>query len=170
MHLGGQIICKVLLYRFSFFFLFQNQIENDVYVFLYDIIRFFGYKIESTLLFAISVYMIIFTMMNTSTVFCSESSSNSFFSVSAQRNPSEHIIQFTIFKIAQLIDIDSQFIIFHVCDTLNYKVPMISVSVDPSFMHSHLPKSTIFELRWWSLLITLCIAKWQSNWGVLKGS
>ena len=51
MHLGGQIICKVLLYRFSFFFLFQNQIENDVYVFLNDIIRFFGYKIESTLLF-----------------------------------------------------------------------------------------------------------------------
>ena len=49
--------------RFSFYFLFQNKIETDVYIFLYNTIRYFSYRIGSTLLFAI--YMMMFTMMNT---------------------------------------------------------------------------------------------------------
>ena len=35
--------------RFSFYFLFQNKIEIDIYVFLYNTIRYFIYKIGSTL-------------------------------------------------------------------------------------------------------------------------
>ena len=35
--------------RFSFYFLFQNKIEIDIYVFLYNTIRYFSYKIGSTL-------------------------------------------------------------------------------------------------------------------------
>ena len=35
--------------RFSFYFLFQNKIETDVYIFLYNTIRYFSYKIGSTL-------------------------------------------------------------------------------------------------------------------------
>ena len=36
--------------RFSFNFLFQNKIEIDIYVFLFNTIRYFNYKIGSTLL------------------------------------------------------------------------------------------------------------------------
>ena len=36
--------------RFSFYFLFQNKIEIDIYVFLYNTIRYFSYKIWSMLL------------------------------------------------------------------------------------------------------------------------
>ena len=36
--------------RFSIYFLFQNKIEIDIYIFLFNIIRYFNYKIGSTLL------------------------------------------------------------------------------------------------------------------------
>ena len=37
--------------RFSFYFLFQNKFETCIYVFLFNTIRYFSYKIGSTLLF-----------------------------------------------------------------------------------------------------------------------
>ena len=37
--------------RFYFYFLFQNKIEIDIYVFHFNIIRYFSYKIGSTLIF-----------------------------------------------------------------------------------------------------------------------
>ena len=44
---------------------------------------------------------------------------------------------------------------------------MIPMAVTSSFIHSHLPKSTNFEL---SRLMTLCVAEWQPHWGIIKGS
>ena len=59
----------------------------------------------------------------------------------------------------------------HTLKIMNWlSITMISVAVVPSFMHSHLAKSTSFELRRGTLLITLCIEEWQSNWGILEGS
>ena len=61
--------------------------------------------------------------------------------------------------------------ISHTWKIMNWlSIDMISVTVVPSFMHSHLPKFESFGLRWRSLLITLCVAEWQPHWGVLKGS
>ena len=44
---------------------------------------------------------------------------------------------------------------------------MMPMAVISSFIHSHLPKSTNFEL---SRLMTLCVAEWQSHYGIIKGS
>ena len=78
--------------RFFFYLFIQNKIETDIYVFLFNNIRYFSYNAGYTPFFVVTLHMMMFTMMNTTAVFCGESSSNSSFSVSTLRKPLEHII------------------------------------------------------------------------------
>ena len=154
--------------RFSFYFLFQNKIETDVYIFLYNTIRYFSYRNGTTLLFAI--YIMMFTMMNTV----------AFFPV---RAPLTALFQYVNGGSCKSISYSSplskslslsealQIKVSHTFKIMNWlSIAMNSVKVVPSFIHSHLPKSESFRLRLRSLLITLCVAEWQPHWGVLKGS
>ena len=45
---------------------------------------------------------------------------------------------------------------------------MMPVAVFSSFIHSHLQRSTSFELNRVTLLITFYTAEWQPHWGILK--
>jgi len=120
--------------------------------------------------FAITFYIIMFTMMNTV----------AFFSVRAPRTA---LFQYVNGGSCQSISYSSPLSkSLSLSETLQIRVSqtwkiinrlsiaMISVTVVPSFIHSHLPKSESFWLRWRILLITLCVAEWQPHWGVLKGS
>ena len=44
---------------------------------------------------------------------------------------------------------------------------MMPMAVISSFIHSHLPESTNFEL---SRLMNLCVEEWQPHWEIIKGS
>ena len=84
---------KDYLRSFSFYFLFQNKIETDIYIFLYNIIRYFSYESGSTLLFCDNnLYDDDYYNECSRWFFCCESSSSSSFSVSIWSKPSEHII------------------------------------------------------------------------------
>ena len=145
--------------RFSFYFLFQNKIETDLYIFLYNTIRYFSYRIGSTLLFAITFYIMMFTMMN----------KVSFFPVRAPLTALFHYVNGGSCKsisysspLSKSLSLSETLQISHTWKNMNWlSIDMISVTVVPSFMHSHLPKFESFWLRWRSLLITLCVAEWQ---------
>ena len=155
--------------RFSFFFLFQNKIETDVYIFLYNTIRYFSYEIGSTLLFCNN------SLHNN--VYYDEYSR--FFSVRAPRTA---LFQYVNWGNCQRISYSSplskslslsetlQIRVSHTWKIMNWlSIVMIFVTVVPRFIHSHLPKSeSRVEVE--SLLIALCVAEWQPHWGVLKGS
>ena len=67
--------------------LFRNKIETDIYVIIFNTIRYFIYIFDSTNLLCDNAPMILFTMMNTVAVFWGESSSNISFSSPLARSP-----------------------------------------------------------------------------------
>ena len=154
--------------RFSFYFLFQNKIETDVYIFLYNTIRYFSYKIGSTLLFAI--YIMMFTMMNTVAFFPVRAPLTALFQYVNGGSCKSISYSSPLSKSLSLSE-TLQIRVSHTWKIMNWlSINMISVTMVPSFMHSHLPKSESFWLRWRILLIILCVAEWQPHWGILKGS
>ena len=111
--------------------------------------------------FAITLYKMMFTMMNTV----------AFFSV---RAPQTALFQYVNGESCKSISYSSplskslslsealQIKVWHTWKIINWlSIAMNSVKVVPSFIHSHLPKSESFRLRLRSLLITLCVAEWQ---------
>ena len=139
--------------RFSFYFLFQNKIETDVYIFLYNTIRYFSYTMMNTVAF--------FPVRAPLTALFQYVNGGSCKSISYSSPLSKSL------SLSEALQIK----VSHTWKIMNWlSIAMNSVKVVPSFIHSHLPKSESFKLRLRSLLITLCVAEWQPHWGVLKGS
>ena len=77
---GNQTLCFMInKYNFTIYYfmkllekillLFRNKIETDIYVIIFNTIRYFIYIFGSTNLFCDNAPMILFTMMNTIAVF-----------------------------------------------------------------------------------------------------
>ena len=90
---------RTMLNRFSYFKIKSKLTFMYFFIIISDISAI---RSDLSSVFAITFYMMMLTMMNTAD-FLIESSSNSSFSVSARRKPSENIIYLTTFKIAHLI-------------------------------------------------------------------
>ena len=105
--------------------------------------------------FAITLCIMMFTMMNTAVVFF-------LWELILYSSPLSKSLSLSETLLIR---------VYHTWKIMNWlSIAMISVAVFLRFMHSHLPKSTSFELRWRSLSISLSAAERQSHWGVLKGS
>ena len=118
--------------------------------------------------FAITLYIMMFTVMNTVAIFSVRAPRTALFQY-VNRGSCQSISYSS--PLSKSISLSETLQISHTWKIMNWlSIAMISVTVVPSFIHSHLPKSESFGLRWRSLLITLCVAEWQPHLGVLKGS
>ena len=98
--------------------------------------------------FAITLYIMMFTMMNTV----------AFFSVRAPRTSLWGSCQSISYSspLSKSLSLSEtlQIRVSQTWKIINWlSIAMISVTVVPSFIHSHLPKSESFGLRWRSLLV-----------------
>ena len=81
--------------------LFRNKIETDIYVIIFNTIRYFIYIFGSTNLFCDNAPHDIVYYDGYCICFLRRELFEQFFFISAWRNPLEHIIQFTTSMVAQ---------------------------------------------------------------------
>ena len=107
---GNKSLC-FMIYNFTIYYfmklfeknllLFRNKIETDIYVIIFDTIRYFIYIFGSTNLFCDNAPHDIVYYDEYYSCFLRREFLEQFFFISAWRNLLEHIIQFTTSKVAQ---------------------------------------------------------------------
>ena len=154
--------------RFSFYFKIKSKLTFIYFFIILSDISAIGSDLCS--FFAITLYKMMFTMMNTVAFFSVRAPRTALFQY-VNGGSCQSISYCSLLSKSVSLSEPLQIRVSHTWKIMSLlSIAMISVKVVPSFIHSHLPKSERFGLRLRSLLITLCVAEWQPHWGSCRTS